>query len=132
MLLVRDNFIVLYVDMWFDVPKCKFIVCISSIFVADTKIIFVYNFEAPFIFQTWTCGKLRPSKTPWISKNPRNDYDGFFFNNNLRHSAVNYCCKALHLWHLRNLGYTSEFSLISVLLMHTLVIKLKNNSTRYW
>ena len=56
MLLVRGKFSFLYVDIWFDVTKCKFIVkssnfklllVFSPIFVADTKINFVYNFVAP-------------------------------------------------------------------------------------
>ena len=55
-MLVRGKFSFLYVDIWFDVAKCKFIVKNSSfktlvvflpIFVADTKITFVYNFVAP-------------------------------------------------------------------------------------
>ena len=43
----------LYVDIWFDVAKCKFTVkknglnCWTQI-VADTKITFVYNFVAAF------------------------------------------------------------------------------------
>ena len=53
---MRGKFSFLYVDIWFDVTKCKFIVknssfemlvVFSSIFVADTKITFVYNFVAP-------------------------------------------------------------------------------------
>ena len=53
---MRGKFSFLYVDIWFDVTKCKFIVKNSSfemlvvfshIFVADTKITFVYNFVAP-------------------------------------------------------------------------------------
>ena len=55
-LLVRDKFNFLHVDIWFDVTECKFImknssfkmlVVFSPIFVADTKITFVYNFVAP-------------------------------------------------------------------------------------
>ena len=50
---MRGKFSFLYVDICSDVTKCKFIVKISSfkmlvvfspIFVADTKISFVYNF----------------------------------------------------------------------------------------
>ena len=52
---MRDKFGFLYVGIWFDVTKCKFTVKNSSlklavfspIFVADTKITFVYNFVAP-------------------------------------------------------------------------------------
>ena len=53
---MRGKFSFLYVDIWFDVTKCKFIVKNSSfkmlivfllIFVADTKITLVYNFVAP-------------------------------------------------------------------------------------
>ena len=56
MLLVGDKFSFLYVDIWFDVTKCKFnvkdcsfemLVVFSPIFVADTKITFVYNFVSP-------------------------------------------------------------------------------------
>ena len=52
-LLARGEFNFLYVDIWFDVTKCKFImksssfkilVVFSSIFVTDTKITFVDNF----------------------------------------------------------------------------------------
>ena len=50
------KFSFLYVDLCFDVTKCKFnvknssfemLVVFSPIFVADTKITFVYNFVAP-------------------------------------------------------------------------------------
>ena len=53
---MRGKFSFLYVDIWFDVMKCRFNVKDSSfkmlavflpIFVADTKISFVYNFIAP-------------------------------------------------------------------------------------
>ena len=53
---MRGKFKFLYVDIWFDVTECKFItknssfktlVVFSPIFVADTKITFVYNFVAP-------------------------------------------------------------------------------------
>ena len=53
---MRGKFNFRYVDILFDVTKCKFIVKNSSfkmlvmfspIFVADTKITFVYNFVAP-------------------------------------------------------------------------------------
>ena len=53
---MRDKFSFLDVDIWFDVTECKFImknssfkmlVVFSPIFVADTKITFVYNFVAP-------------------------------------------------------------------------------------
>ena len=56
MLLERGKVSFLNVDIWFVVTKCKFIVknssfemlvVFSSIFVADTKITFVYNFVAP-------------------------------------------------------------------------------------
>ena len=55
---MRGKFSFLYVDIWFNVTKCKFIVKNSSfemlvvfspIFVADTKMTFVYNFVAPLI-----------------------------------------------------------------------------------
>ena len=55
-MLARGKFSCLYVDFLFDLTKCKFImknisfkmlVVLSSIFVADTKITFVYNFVAP-------------------------------------------------------------------------------------
>ena len=54
----KGKFSFLYVDIWFDVMKCKCIVknnsfemlvVFSPIFVADTKITFVYNFVAPLI-----------------------------------------------------------------------------------
>ena len=53
---MRSKFSFLYVDIWLNVTKCKFIVknssfemlvVFSSIFVADTKITFVCNFVAP-------------------------------------------------------------------------------------
>ena len=56
MLLVRGKHSFLHVDIWFDVTKCKFnvkdssfemLVVFSPIFVADSKITFVYNFVAP-------------------------------------------------------------------------------------
>ena len=56
MLLVKGKFSFLYVDIWFDVTECKFImknssfkmlVAFSPIFVVDTKITFSYNFVAP-------------------------------------------------------------------------------------
>ena len=52
---MRGKFKFLYVDIWFDVTECKFItknrsfkmlVVFSPIFVADTKITFVYDFVA--------------------------------------------------------------------------------------
>ena len=55
---MSGKFSFLYVDIWFNVTKCKFIVNNSSfemlvvfspIFVPDTKITFVYNFVAPLI-----------------------------------------------------------------------------------
>ena len=55
---MRGKFKFLYVDIWFDVTECKFItknrsfkmlVVFSPIFVADTKITFVYNFVAPLM-----------------------------------------------------------------------------------
>ena len=51
---MRSKLSFLYVDIWFDVTKCKFIVkngsfkmlvVLSPIFVADTKINLVYNFN---------------------------------------------------------------------------------------
>ena len=57
-LLVRGKFSFLYVDICFDVTKCTFtvkhssfkmLVVFSPMFVADTKITFVYNFVAPLI-----------------------------------------------------------------------------------
>ena len=53
---MRSKLSFLYVDIWFDVTKCKFIVkngnfkmlvVLSPIFVADTKITFIYDFVAP-------------------------------------------------------------------------------------
>ena len=53
---MRGKFNFLYADIWIDETKCKFIVknrhfemlvVFLSIFVADTKITFVYNFVAP-------------------------------------------------------------------------------------
>ena len=61
---MRGKFSFLYVDIWFDVTKCKFIVKNSSfemlvvfspIFVADTKITFVYNFVAPLSLSRVRC-----------------------------------------------------------------------------
>ena len=58
MLHVRDKFSFLNVDICFHLAKCKLIVknssfkilvVLSLIFVADTKITFVYNFVAPLI-----------------------------------------------------------------------------------
>ena len=55
-LLMRSNFSFLSVDIWTDVPKCKFILKNSSfkvnimilhIFVGDTKIIFACNLGPP-------------------------------------------------------------------------------------
>ena len=52
---MRGKFSFLYVDIWFDVTKCRFIVKNSSfkmlvvflfILVADAKLTFVYNFVA--------------------------------------------------------------------------------------
>ena len=57
-LLARGKFSFPYVDIWFDLTKCKFIVknssfkmlvVLSLIFVTDTKITFFYNFVAPLI-----------------------------------------------------------------------------------
>ena len=56
---MRDKFSFLYVDIWFSVTRFKSImrnssfkmlVVFSPIFVADTKITFVYNFVAPLIY----------------------------------------------------------------------------------
>ena len=56
MLVVKGKFSFLSLNIWFDVTKCKFnvkyssfkmLVVFSLIFVADTKITFVYNFVAP-------------------------------------------------------------------------------------
>ena len=53
---MRGKFNFLYVDIWFDVTECKFImknssfkmlVVFSPIFMADTKVNFIYNFVAP-------------------------------------------------------------------------------------
>ena len=53
---MSGKFSFLYVDIWFNVTKCKFIVKNSSfemlvvfspIFVADTKTTFVHNFVGP-------------------------------------------------------------------------------------
>ena len=53
---MRGKFSFLYVDIWFDVTKCKFnvknssfemLVVFSPIFVEDKKITFAYNFVAP-------------------------------------------------------------------------------------
>ena len=62
-LLVKGNFSFLFVDIWFNMTNCKFIVKNSSfkmlvvflpIFVADTKITFSYNFVAPLIlYKKW-------------------------------------------------------------------------------
>ena len=58
---MRGRFSFLYLDIWFNVTKCKFIVknrsfemlvVFSPIFVADTKITFVYNFVAPLNFDS--------------------------------------------------------------------------------
>ena len=66
---MRGKFSFLYVDIWFDVTKCKFnvkgssfemLVVFSPIFVADTKITFVYNFVAPLN----DVRKARPVLTP--------------------------------------------------------------------
>ena len=55
-LLERGKFSFLYVDVWFDVMKCKCIVknnsfemlvVFSPVFVADTKITLICNFVAP-------------------------------------------------------------------------------------
>ena len=56
---MRSEISFVYVNIWFDVTKCKFImknrrlkflVVAWPIFVADTKLIFVYNFVAPLSF----------------------------------------------------------------------------------
>ena len=53
---MRGKFSFLYVDIWLDLTKCKSIlkkssfkmlVVLSAIFVADTKVTFVYDFVAP-------------------------------------------------------------------------------------
>ena len=50
---MRDKFGFLNVDIWFDVTECcknssyKMLVVFSSIFEADGKISFAYNFVAP-------------------------------------------------------------------------------------
>ena len=53
---MTGKFSFLYVDIWFDVTKFKFIlknssfemlVVFSPIFAVDTKITFVYNFVTP-------------------------------------------------------------------------------------
>ena len=53
---MRGKFSFLYVDIWLDLTKCKSIlknssfkmlVVLSSIFVADTKVTFAYDFVAP-------------------------------------------------------------------------------------
>ena len=53
---MRGEFSFLYVDIWFDVTKgtiilknssFEMLVVFSPIFVANTKITFVYNFLAP-------------------------------------------------------------------------------------
>ena len=67
------NLVLYYVDICFDLAKCEFIVknrnlkmlvVLSPIFVADTKITFVYNFVAPLSLDLyflkiedgiWTC-----------------------------------------------------------------------------
>ena len=55
-MLVRGKLTILYVDIWFDVTKCEFnvkdsnfemLVVFSPIFVAYSKIAFVYNFVTP-------------------------------------------------------------------------------------
>ena len=60
---MRGKFSFLYVDIWFDVTKCKFIMRNSSfkmldvfspIFVADAKITFVYNLVARLILINWS------------------------------------------------------------------------------
>ena len=57
-LVLRGKFSFLFVDIWFYVTKYqlimqnrsfKMLVVFSSIFVADTKITFVYNFVVPLI-----------------------------------------------------------------------------------
>ena len=54
-LLVRGKFSFLHVDIWFDVTECRCVmkncsfkiwVVFSPIFVADTKITFIYNLVA--------------------------------------------------------------------------------------
>lgn len=53
---MRRKFSFLYIDIYYDVPKCKFIMQNSTfrmlvvfpvIFVADTKLIYGYNFVTP-------------------------------------------------------------------------------------
>ena len=53
---MRGKFSFLYVDIWFDLTKCKFtvknssskiLVVLSPIFVVDIKITFVYYFVTP-------------------------------------------------------------------------------------
>ena len=59
---LRGKFSFLYVDIWFDLTKCKFIVTnigfkmqvvLLPIFEADPKITFVYNFVAPLNIHSW-------------------------------------------------------------------------------
>ena len=53
---MRGKFSFIYVDIWFDLTKCKFIVknisfkmlaVLSPIFVPNPKITFVFDFVAP-------------------------------------------------------------------------------------
>ena len=53
---MREKFSFLYVDIWFDLMQCelivknssfKMLVMLSPIFMADTKVTFIYNFVAP-------------------------------------------------------------------------------------
>ena len=59
---MRSKSIFLYVDIWFDLQKCKFVLKDSPVkcwfcfclFLPDTKIIFGYNFGAPLCFTATT------------------------------------------------------------------------------
>ena len=61
---MRGKFSFLYVDIWFDLTKCIFIVknssfkmlvALSPIFVAEAKITFVYNFVALLTYYNLFC-----------------------------------------------------------------------------
>ena len=72
-LLVIRKFIFVYVDIWFDMTKCRFIVKNNSlkfldvfwpIFVEDTKINFLYNFIAPLKKIIGVCTLFKDSLSP--------------------------------------------------------------------
>ena len=136
MLLVGGKFIFLYADMWFDVTKCKSIAKYSSLkfwlyfhlFLQRTqKLIFVYNFEAPFILQTWTFVNLDYQRLLEYRRISEMSMMKCFATIICDIQPSNIVGKLSILGICGDLGYSSEFSFISVLLICTCKIKEQFN-----